>query len=47
MTAAEAARGGEVVIVTIPQRAVPDLPTDLFAGVPENKAFNNIVYRAY
>src|SRR3712207_3946325 len=35
VTAAEAARGGEVVIVTIPQRAVPDLPSDLFAGVPE------------
>lgn len=36
VTAAEAARGGEVVIVTIPQRAVPDLPRDLFAGVPED-----------
>ncbi|MCA1614484.1 MAG: NAD(P)-binding domain-containing protein [Acidobacteria bacterium] len=33
-TAAEAARGGEIVIVTIPQRAVSDLPGDLFAGVP-------------
>jgi predicted dinucleotide-binding enzyme len=38
VTAAEAARGGEVVIVTIPQRAVPDLPADLFAGVPEDVA---------
>jgi 8-hydroxy-5-deazaflavin:NADPH oxidoreductase len=35
-TAAEAARGGEIVIVTIPQRAVPDLPGGLFAGVPED-----------
>ena len=26
VTAVEAARGGEIVIVTIPQRAVPDLP---------------------
>jgi predicted dinucleotide-binding enzyme len=34
-TAAEAAHGGEIVIVTIPQRAVPHLPKDLFAGVPE------------
>ena len=38
VTAAEAARGGEIVIVTIPQRAVPGLPTDLFAGVPEDVA---------
>jgi predicted dinucleotide-binding enzyme len=38
VTAAEAARGGEVVIVTIPQRAVPELPEDLFAGVPEDVA---------
>ncbi len=37
-TAAEAARGGEIVIVTIPQRAVPDLPKDLFAGVPGDVA---------
>ncbi len=36
VTAHEAARGGEIVIVTIPQRAVPDLPADLFAGVPED-----------
>jgi predicted dinucleotide-binding enzyme len=34
-TVAEAAHGGEIVIVTIPQRAVPHLPKDLFAGVPE------------
>jgi 8-hydroxy-5-deazaflavin:NADPH oxidoreductase len=34
VTAAEAARHGEIVIVTVPQRAVADLPKDLFAGVP-------------
>ena len=36
VTTAEAARSGEVVIVTIPQRAVMDLPKDLFAGVPSD-----------
>lgn len=36
VTVAEAARGGEIVIVTIPQRAIPDLPADLFADVPED-----------
>jgi predicted dinucleotide-binding enzyme len=36
VTTAEAARSGEVVIVTIPQRAVMDLPNDLFAGVPSD-----------
>lgn len=34
VTVEEAARGGEIVIVTIPERAVPELPRDLFAGVP-------------
>jgi len=34
VTAAEAARRGEIVIVTIPQRRVEDLPKGLFAGVP-------------
>jgi predicted dinucleotide-binding enzyme len=34
VTAAEAARHGEIVIVTIPERAVADLPRDLFDGVP-------------
>jgi len=34
VTAHEAARRGEVVVITIPERAVPDLPHDLFAGVP-------------
>jgi predicted dinucleotide-binding enzyme len=36
VTVAEAARGGEIAIVTIPQRAVPDLPGDLFTGVPKD-----------
>ncbi len=34
VTVAEAARRGEIVIVTIPQRAVPELPEGLFADVP-------------
>ncbi len=33
-TSTEAARSGEIVVVTIPERAVADLPKDLFAGVP-------------
>src|ERR1051326_3607563 len=36
VTVAEAARSGDIVIVTIPQRAVPGLPKDLFAGVPDD-----------
>ncbi|TCV94539.1 hypothetical protein EC912_10322 [Luteibacter rhizovicinus] len=36
VTAQEAARAGDVVIVTIPQHRVPDLPGDLFAGVGEH-----------
>jgi predicted dinucleotide-binding enzyme len=34
VTVQDAARSGEIVVVTIPQRAVLDLPKDLFAGVP-------------
>jgi predicted dinucleotide-binding enzyme len=34
VTAAEAARSGEIVVVTIPQKAVKDLPSNLFADVP-------------
>src|SRR5215210_4316094 len=34
VTALEAARSGEIVIITIPERAVPNLPRGLFAGVP-------------
>jgi len=30
----DAARFGEVVVVTIPQRNIPDLPRDLFAKTP-------------
>jgi len=33
-TAHEAARHGEIVVVTIPLISIPDLPQDLFAGVP-------------
>jgi 8-hydroxy-5-deazaflavin:NADPH oxidoreductase len=36
VTAAEAARSGEIVVVTIPEKAVPHLPKDLFAGVPQD-----------
>jgi predicted dinucleotide-binding enzyme len=36
VTVEEAARAGEVVIVTIPQAAVSDLPKDLFAGAPND-----------
>ena len=32
----EAARRGDVVIVTIPEKNIPDLPRDLFAGVPDD-----------
>ena len=34
----EAARAGEVVIVTIPQKNIPDLPRDLFDGVSDSVA---------
>lgn len=30
----EAAHGKDLVVVTIPQKNIPDLPRDLFAGVP-------------
>lgn len=33
VTATEAARGRDVLIVTIPEKAIPKLPKDLFAGV--------------
>jgi predicted dinucleotide-binding enzyme len=32
----EAAHKGEIVIVTIPEKNIPDLPRDLFAGVPDD-----------
>ena len=34
VTAREAARGRDLVIVTIPEKRIPELPDDLFAGVP-------------
>lgn len=36
VTVTEAARGGEIVIVTIPEAKIRDLPKDLFSGVPAN-----------
>lgn len=36
VTAHEAARGGEMVVVTIPLKNVPDLPKDLFEGVSDD-----------
>ena len=36
VTAAEAARAGEIVVVTIPEARIPNLPKDLFAGVPDS-----------
>ncbi len=36
VTVSQAARSGEVVIVTIPEAHIQDLPKDLFAGVPDD-----------
>jgi predicted dinucleotide-binding enzyme len=36
VTAHAAARSGEIVIVTVPERAVKDLPKDLFEDVPSS-----------
>lgn len=36
VTSKEAARAGEVVIVSIPEGHIPELPKDLFAGVPDS-----------
>ena len=36
VTAHEAARDQDVVVVTIPESKIPDLPADLFAGVPSD-----------
>lgn len=36
VTAKEAARQGEVVIVTIPEKNIPKLPRDLFADTPKD-----------
>jgi predicted dinucleotide-binding enzyme len=35
-TVEQAAQSGDVVVVTIPERNIPDLPADLFARVPAN-----------
>jgi len=32
----EAAQRGAAVIITIPEKNIPDLPRDLFAGVPDD-----------
>ncbi|MFC7670320.1 NADPH-dependent F420 reductase [Hymenobacter humi] len=34
VTAKEAARHGDIIVVTIPLKNIPDLPKDLFEGVP-------------
>ncbi len=36
VTVEGAARSGEVIVVTIPMKNIPELPHDLFQGVPEN-----------
>ena len=36
VTVEQAARAGEVVIVTIPEKHIPDLPKTLFDGVPDD-----------
>jgi predicted dinucleotide-binding enzyme len=36
VTVGQAARSGDVVIVTVPEKSIPDLPKGLFDGVPEN-----------
>lgn len=36
VTPQEAARNGEVVVITIPQKNIPNLPPDLFAGTAKN-----------
>jgi len=36
VTARDVARGGELVVVTIPQGKIANLPKDLFAAVPDS-----------
>jgi predicted dinucleotide-binding enzyme len=36
VTVRDAATAGELVVVTIPEGKIPDLPKDLFAGVPDD-----------
>ena len=35
-TLQEAVKGAELIIVTVPEKAVPDLPADLFKHVPDS-----------
>ena len=37
VTPREAARHGEIIVVTIPLKNIPDLPKDLFDGVPAGR----------
>ena len=36
VSAKQAARAGDIVVVTIPEGRIPELPKDLFAGVPDS-----------
>ena len=36
VSVAEAARSGEVVVVTIPEKSIQNLPSDLFGATPES-----------
>src|ERR1700726_1925027 len=36
VSVAEASRSGEVVVVTIPEKNIPNLPRDLFAATPDS-----------
>jgi predicted dinucleotide-binding enzyme len=36
VTAREAAKAGDIVVITIPEAKIRDLPKDLFSGVPDN-----------
>ena len=44
VTVKEAARSGEIVIVTIPMKNVPDLPKDLFDGVSKDVVIETCNY---
>src|SRR2546423_9480344 len=36
VTVTEGARSGDIVMITIPEKNIPELPRDLFAGVPNS-----------
>ena len=43
VSVAEAARSGEVVVVTIPEKSIQNLPSDLFGATPAEAArFNSV-----